>query len=64
MSINLDKWIGKMWYIYTMEYYSIIKKNAFESVLMMWMKLEPVMHSEVIQKEKQQYSILTHIYGI
>ena len=47
-----------------MEYYSAIKKNAFESVLMMWMKLEPVIHSEVIQKEKHQYSILTHIYGV
>ena len=61
MSINLDKWIGKMWYIYTMEYYSAIKKNAFESVLMRWMKLE---QSEVSQKEKHQYSILMHIYGI
>ena len=47
-----------------MEYYSAIKKNAFESVLMRWMKLEPIIQSEVSQKEKQQYSILTHIYGI
>ena len=47
-----------------MEYYSAIKKNTFESVLMMWMKLEPIMQSEVSQKEKHQYSILTHIYGI
>ena len=46
-----------------MEYYSAIKKNAFESVLMMWMKLEPIMQSEVSQKEKQQYRILMHIYG-
>ena len=45
-----------------MEYYSAIKKNAFESVLMRWMKLEPIIQSEVSQKEKQQYSILTHIY--
>ena len=44
-----------------MEYYSDIKKNAFESVLMRWMKLEPVIQSEVSQKEKYQYSILTHI---
>ena len=51
-------------YIYTMEYYSAIKKNTFESVLMRWMKLEPIIQSEVSQKEKQQYSILTHIYGI
>ena len=42
-----DKWIRKLWYIYTMEYYSAIKKNAFESVLMRWMKLEPIIQSEV-----------------
>ena len=47
-----------------MEYYSAIKKNTFESVLMMWMNLEPIIHSEVSQKEKHQYSILMHIYGI
>ena len=45
-----------------MEYYSALKKNAFESVLMRWMKLEPIIQSEVSQKEKHQYSILTHIY--
>ena len=56
--------IRKLWYIYTMEYYSAIKKNTFESVLMRWMKLEPIIQSEVSQKEKHQYSILTHIYGI
>ena len=59
-----DEWIRKLWYIYTMEYYSAIKKNAFESVLMRWMTLEPIIQSEVSQKEKHQYSILTHIYGI
>ena len=59
-----DKWIGKLWYMYTMEYYSATKKNAFESVLMRWMKLEPMIQSEVSQKEKHQYSIITHIYGI
>ena len=59
-----DEWIRNLWYIYTMEYYSAIKKNAFESVLMRWMKLEPIIQSEVSQKEKHQYSILTHIYGI
>ena len=59
-----DKWIKKLWYIYTMEYYSAIEKNAFESVLMRWMKLEPITRSEVSQKEKHQYSILMHIYGI
>ena len=50
--------------VYTMEYYSAIKKNTFESVLMRWMKLEPIIQSEVSRKEKHQYSILTHIYGI
>ena len=54
----------KLWYIYTMEYYSAIKKNTFESVLMRWMKLEPIIQSEASQKEKHQYSIITHIYGI
>ena len=47
-----------------MEYYSAIKKNTFESVLMRWVKLEPIIQSEVSQKEKHQYSILMHIYGI
>ena len=59
-----DEWIRKLWYIYTMEYYSAVKKNSFESVRMRWMKLEPIIQSEVSQKEKHQYSILTHIYGI
>ena len=60
---SADEWIRKLWYIYTMEYYSVIKKNAFESVLIRWMKLEPIIYSEISQKEKHQYSILTHIYG-
>ena len=47
-----------------MEYYSAIKKNTLESVLMRWMNLEPIIRSEVSQKQKHQYSILTHIYGI
>ena len=59
-----DEWIRKLWYIYTMEYYSAIKKNTFQSVLMRWMKLEPIIQSEVSQKQKHQYSILMHIYGI
>ena len=62
--LSADEWIRKLWYIYTMEYYSAIKKNAFESVLMRWMKLELIIQSEVSQKEKHQYSILMHIYGI
>ena len=59
-----DEWIRKPWYRYTMEYYSAIKNNTFESVLMIWMKLEPIIQSEVSQKEKHQYSILMHIYEI
>ena len=55
---SADEWIRKLWSIYTMEYYSAIKKNTFESVLMRWMKLEPIIQSEVSQKEKHQYSIL------
>ena len=61
---SADEWIRKLWYIYTMEYYSDIKKNSLESVLMRWMKLEPIIQSEVSQKDKEHYSILTHIYGI
>ena len=59
-----EELIRKLWYMYTMEYYSAIKKNAFESVLMRWKKLQLIIQSEVSQKEKHQYSILTHIYGI
>ena len=61
---SADEWIRKLFYIYTMEYYSAIKKNTFESVLMRWMKLEPIIQCEVCQKEKHQYSILMHMYGI
>ena len=66
-TIALTRWtfVGKvMSLLLNMEYYSAIKKNAFESVLMRWLKLEPIIQSEVSQKEKHQYSILTHIYGI
>ena len=61
---SADEWIRKLWYIYTMEYYSAIEKNTFELVLMRWMKLELIIHSEVSQKEKHQYSILMHKYEI
>ena len=54
---SADEWIRKLWYIYTMEYYTAIKNNAFESVLMRWMKLEPIIQSEVSQKEKHQYTV-------
>ena len=75
---SADEWIRKLWYIYTVECYSAIKKNAFgarfgsaytkknafEPVLMRWMKLEPIIQSEVSQKEKHQYSIPTHIWNL
>ena len=54
----------EVWYIYTMEYYSAIKRNTIESVLMRWMNLEAIIQSEVNQKEKDKYHILTHIYRI
>ena len=53
---SADKWIRELWYIYTMEYYSVIKKNAFESVLMRWMKLEPIIQSEPERKTPIQYT--------
>ena len=62
--LSTNDWIKKLWYIYTMEYYSAIKKNTFESVLVRWMTQEPIIQNEVSQKEKHQYSILMHIYGI
>ena len=61
---NKKKKERKLWYTYTMEYYSAIKKNSFESVLRRWMELEPIIQSEVSQKDKDHYNILTHIYGI
>ena len=69
---STDAWVKKWWYIYTMEYYSVIKRNAFESVLMRWMNLEPkemtnlepIIQSEVSQKEKDKYCILTNTYRI
>ena len=61
---STDKLIKKLWYIYTMEYYSAIKRNSFESVLMRWMNLEPILQSELSQKEKYKHCILTHIYRI
>ena len=61
---SADEWIRKLWYIHTLEYYSAIKRNTFESDLMRWMNLESIIQSEVSQKEKDKYSILMHIYGI
>ena len=59
---STDEWIKKLWYIYRLEYYSAIKWNAFESVLMSWMNLEPIIQNEVSQKEKDKYPLLTHTY--
>ena len=63
---SADEWIRKQWYIYTMQYCLAIKKNAFVTVLMRWMKLEPITQSEVSQKKKKkhQYSKLMHVYRI
>ena len=58
-----DEWIKKMWYIYTMEYYSAIKRYETESFVETWMDLETVIQSEVSQKEKNKYRILTHVCG-
>ena len=61
---STDEQIKKLWYIYTMEYYSAIKRNAFESVLMRWTNLEPIIQSEVSQTEKYKYRILTYIWNL
>ena len=60
----LDEWIKKMWYRYTLEYYSAIKKNEIMPFAATWMDLESVIQSEVSQKEKKQIPYVTHIYGI
>ena len=60
----IDEWMKKLWYVYTMKYYSAKKSNIFESVLMRWMKLEPIIQSEISQKEKNPYRIPMYIYGI
>ena len=61
---STDEWIKKMWHIYTMEYYSVIKIKETELFIMRWMDLESAIQSEVSQKEKNKYRMLTHIYGI
>ena len=61
---STDEWIKKMWHVYTMEYYSAIKRNETELFVVRWMDLESVIRSEVSQKEKNKYHVLTHIYGI
>ena len=61
---STDEWLKKLWYVYTKEYYSAIKRNTFKSVLMKWVNLEHIIQSEVSQTVKDKYHILTHIYGI
>ena len=61
---STDEWIKKMWLIYTMEYYSAIERNEVELFVVMWKDLKCVIQSEVSQKEKNKYRMLTHIYGI
>ena len=61
---SADEWIKQLWYIYRMEYYSAINMNTFESVLMRWMNLEPIIQSEVIHKEKNKYCISKQILYI
>ena len=58
------EWIKKMWHIYTMEYYSAIKRNEIELFVVRWVDLESVIQSEVNQKEKNKHCMLTHVYGI
>ena len=58
---STDEQIKKLWYIYIREYYSVTKRNVFESVLMRWMNLEPVLQSEISQKERDKYCIVTYI---
>ena len=62
--LSTDEWIKKMWHIYTMEYYSAIERNEIELFVVRWMDLESVIQSEVSQKEKTKYCMLTRVYGI
>ena len=61
---STDEWIKKMWHIYTMEFYSAIKRNEIELFVVRWMDLESVIQGEVNQKEKNKCHMLTHIHGI
>ena len=61
---SIDEWIKKIWHIYTMEYYSAIKRNETELFVVRWMDLESVIQSEVSQKERNKYLMITHIYRI
>ena len=61
---STDEWVKKLWYIYTMEYYSAIKRNEIASFVETWLDLETVIQSEISQKEKNKYRVLVHICGI
>ena len=61
---STDEWIKNLWHVYTVGYYSAIKRSAFELVLMRGLNLEPIIQCEVRQKEKNKYRILMLIYGI
>ena len=61
---STDEWIRKLCYVYTVEYYPAIKRNAFESVLVRWINLEPIIQSKVTQKEKDKYCTLTYIWNL
>ena len=61
---STDEWVKKRWHIYTMEYYSAIKRNKIELFVVRWMDLESVIQSEVSQKEKNKYRMLTHIWNL
>ena len=61
---STDEWVKKMWHIYTMEYYSAVNRNKIELFVVRCMDLESVIQSELSQKEKNKYRMLTHVYGI
>ena len=61
---STDEWVKKMWHIHTIEYYPAMKGNEIELFVVKWMDLESVIQSEISQKERNKYSILTHVYGI
>ena len=61
---STNEWIKRMWHIYTMEYYSAIKRNEIELLVVRWIDLESFIQSEVSQKKKNKYHMLTYIYGI
>ena len=61
---SIDEWIKELWHMYTMEYYSVVSRDTFESVLMRCMNHEPITQSDMTKKKKDKYCILIHIYGI